>query len=183
MQVGWKDLNVVQQERTDLLIENLQLKPTDHVVDLGAGSGYFTFRIAPLVPEGKVYAVDISEKMLTIVRAKMGKEKADNVMPILSTETELKVPENSVDCVLIVDAYHEFSHPLEMGKSIFRTLKPGGKLVLIEYRLEDPGIPIKRLHKMSQKQAIKEIKAVGLKWLETSEDLPQQHFMVFQKPN
>ena len=181
---GWLERpERVQQERTDLLIENLQLKPTDHVVDLGAGSGYFTFRIAPLVPEGKVYAVDISEKMLTIVRAKMGKEKADNVIPILSTVTELKVPENNVDCVLIVDAYHEFSHPLEMGKSIFRTLKPGGKLVLIEYRLEDPGIPIKRLHKMSQKQAIKEISAVGLKWLETSEDLPQQHFMVFQKPN
>jgi ubiquinone/menaquinone biosynthesis C-methylase UbiE len=180
---GWLERpERVQQERTDLLIENLQLKPTDHVVDLGAGSGYFTFRIAPLVPEGKVYAVDISEKMLTIIRAKMGKEKADNVVPVLSTVTELKVPAGSADCVLIVDAYHEFSHPLEMGESIFKTLKPGGKLVLIEYRLEDPGIPIKRLHKMSQKQAIKEISAVGLKWLETSEELPQQHFMVFQKP-
>ena len=180
---GWLERpERVQQERTDLLIENLQLKPTDHVVDLGAGSGYFTFRIAPLVPEGKVYAVDISEKMLTIIRAKMGKENADNVVPVLSTVTELKVPAGSADCVLIVDAYHEFSHPLEMGESIFKTLKPGGKLVLIEYRLEDPGIPIKRLHKMSQKQAIKEISAIGLKWLETSEELPQQHFMVFQKP-
>jgi predicted methyltransferase len=100
----------------------------------------------------------------------------------MSTVTELKLEKNVADCVLIVDAYHEFSHPLEMGRSIYQTLKPGGKLVLIEYRMEDPGIPIKKLHKMSQKQAIKEISATGLEWVETSETLPQQHFMVFRKP-
>lgn len=160
----------------------VRLLGADHVVDLGAGSGYFTFRIAPLVPEGKVYAVDISPQMLTIIRAKMKKENAKNVEPVLSTVTEMKLEENSADCVLIVDAYHEFSHPLEMGKSIHNTLKPGGKLVLIEYRLEDPGIPIKKLHKMSQAQAIKEISAIGLQWVETAEFLPQQHFMVFRKP-
>ncbi len=180
---GWLERpERVQQERTDLLIENLAFRPTDHVVDLGAGSGYFTFRIAPLVPEGKVYAVDISPQMLTIIRAKMKKENAKNVEPVLSAVTEMKLEENSADCVLIVDAYHEFSHPLEMGKSIHNTLKPGGKLVLIEYRLEDPGIPIKKLHKMSQAQAIKEISAIGLQWVETAEFLPQQHFMVFRKP-
>jgi ubiquinone/menaquinone biosynthesis C-methylase UbiE len=180
---GWLERpERVQQERTDLLIEKLALKPTDHVVDLGAGSGYFSFRMAPLVPQGKVYAVDISPEMLAIVRAKMRKSNAENIETVLSTVTDLKLEKNSADCVLIVDAYHEFSHPLEMGKSIFDTLKPGGKLVLIEYRMEDPGIPIKKLHKMSQKQAIKEISAVGLKWEETSEALPQQHFMVFRKP-
>jgi ubiquinone/menaquinone biosynthesis C-methylase UbiE len=180
---GWLERpERVQQERTDLLIEKLALKPTNHVVDLGAGSGYFTFRIAPLVPQGKVYAVDISPEMLAIVRAKMRKSNAENIETVLSTVTDLKLENNSADCVLIVDAYHEFSHPLEMGKSIYNTLKPGGKLVLIEYRMEDPGIPIKKLHKMSQKQAIKEISAVGLKWEETSEALPQQHFMVFRKP-
>ena len=180
---GWLERpERVQQERTDLLIEKLALKPTDHVVDLGAGSGYFSFRMAPLVPQGKVYAVDISPEMLAIVRAKMRKSNAENIETVLSTVTDLKLEKNSADCVLIVDAYHEFSHPLEMGKSIFNTLKPGGKLVLIEYRMEDPGIPIKKLHKMSQKQAIKEISAVGLKWEETSEALPQQHFMVFRKP-
>ena len=180
---GWLERpERVQQERTDLLIEKLALKPTDHVVDLGAGSGYFTFRMAPLVPQGKVYAVDISPEMLAIVRAKMRKSNAENIETVLSTVTDLKLENNSADCVLIVDAYHEFSHPLEMGKSIYNTLKPGGKLVLIEYRMEDPGIPIKKLHKMSEKQAIKEISAVGLKWEETSEALPQQHFMVFRKP-
>ena len=180
---GWLERpERVQQERTDLLIEKLALKPTNHVVDLGAGSGYFTFRIAPLVPQGKVYAVDISPEMLAIVRAKMRKSNAENIETVLSTVTDLKLENNSADCVLIVDAYHEFSHPLEMGKSIYHTLKPGGKLVLIEYRMEDPGIPIKKLHKMSEKQAIQEISAVGLKWEETSEALPQQHFMVFRKP-
>ncbi len=171
-----------QQERTDLLVKNLSLRPTDKVVDLGAGSGYFSFRIAPLVPQGKVYAVDISPQMIGIIRSKMKKNKANNVEPVQSTITDLKLDKNSADCVLIVDAYHEFSHPLEMGNSIFETLKPGGKLILIEYRMEDPGIPIKKLHKMSQKQAIKEISAIGLKWEKTSEDLPQQHFMVFRKP-
>ena len=164
------------------MIENLSLRPTDKVVDLGAGSGYFTFRIAPLVSQGKIYAVDISPQMLAIIRAKMKKNAAENIEPVLSTVTDLKLEENLADCVLIVDAYHEFSHPLEMGQSIYRTLKPGGKLVLIEYRLEDPGIPIKKLHKMSQKQAIKEISATGLEWVQTSEVLPQQHFMVFRKP-
>jgi len=180
---GWLERpERVQQERTDLLVEKLALKPTDHVVDLGAGSGYFSFRMAPLVPQGKIYAVDISPEMLAIVRAKMRKSNAENIETVLSTVTDLKLDKNSADCVLIVDAYHEFSHPLEMGKSIYDTLKPGGKLILIEYRMEDPGIPIKKLHKMSQKQAIKEISAVGLKWEETSEALPQQHFMVFRKP-
>src|SRR6056300_2042256 len=157
---GWLERpERVQQERTDLLVEKLALRPTDKVVDLGAGSGYFTFRIAPLVPKGKVYAVDISPEMLAIIRAKMRKSKAENIETVMSTVTELKLEKNVADCVLIVDAYHEFSHPLEMGKSIYNTLKPGGKLVLIEYRMEDPGIPIKKLHKMSQKQAIKEISA------------------------
>ncbi len=180
---GWLERpERVQQERTDLLIENLELKPTDHVVDLGAGSGYFTFRIAPLVPKGKVYAVDISPQMLGIVRAKMQKQDYKNVETVHSTITDLKLENNLADCVLIVDAYHEFSHPMEMGEAIYNTLKPGGKLVLIEYRMEDPGIPIKKLHKMSEKQAIKELSATGLEWVKTSEALPQQHFIVFRKP-
>lgn len=180
---GWLERpERVQQERTDLLIENLKLRPTDKVVDLGAGSGYFSFRIAPLIPQGKLFAVDISPQMLAIIRAKMKNSKVNNIEPVLSTITDLKLEANSADCILIVDAYHEFSHPMEMGKSIFKTLKSGGRLILIEYRMEDPGIPIKKLHKMSQNQAIKEISATGLKWVETSEVLPQQHFMIFRKP-
>ena len=180
---GWLERSEREnEERTDLLIENLGLRPTDHVADIGAGSGYFTFRMSPLVPKGKVFAVDISPQMLGIVRAKMEKKKSDNIYPILSTATELNLEDNSIDCALIVDAYHEFSHPYEMGMGIFRALKPGGKLILIEYRLEDPGVPIKLLHKMSEAQAKKEIYACGLNWVETLEILPQQHFMIFRKP-
>jgi len=171
-----------REERTDLLVENLNLQHSDQVVDLGAGSGYFTFRIAQKIPEGKVYAVDISKEMLGIVRAKIKKLDVENVTPVHGTVTDFDVGSGTIDSILVVDAYHEFSHPLEMGKSIFEALKPGGQLVLIEYRLEDPLVPIKRLHKMSQKQAIKELSATGLQWVKTLEFLPQQHFMIFQKP-
>ena len=180
---GWLERSGREnEERTDLLIENLGLRPTDHVADIGAGSGYFTFRMSPLVPEGKVFAIDISTQMLGIIRAKMEKKQSDNIDPILSTVTDLNLEDNSIDCALIVDAYHEFSHPYEMGMGIFRALKPGGKLILIEYRMEDPGVPIKLLHKMSEAQAKKEISAIGLEWVETLEILPQQHFMIFRKP-
>ena len=114
---GWLERpERVQQERTDLLIENLDLLSSDKVVDLGAGSGYFTFRIAALVPKGKVYAVDISPQMLAIIRAKMKKNEYENIEPVLSTVTDLKMEKNLADCVLIVDAYHEFSHPWKWVK-------------------------------------------------------------------
>ena len=171
-----------REERTDLLVKNLELKPTEVVADIGAGSGYFTFRMAKSVPEGKAYAVDISTEMLSIVKARIGKRKVGNVIPVHSTITDIKLPENSVDCILIVDAYHEFSHPWEMSRSILAALKPGGRLVLIEYRLEDPKVPIKRLHKMTQAQSKKEMAAAGFDWAETRDMLPRQHFMVFRKP-
>ena len=171
-----------REERTDLLVKNMELKPTDVVADIGAGSGYFTFRMAKEVAKGKAYAVDISTEMLSIVKARIGKRKVKNVIPVHSTITDVKLQENSVDCILIVDAYHEFSHPWEMARSIYKALKPGGRLVLIEYRLEDPKVPIKRLHKMTQAQSKKEMAAAGLKWVETRDMLPRQHFMVYQKP-
>ena len=171
-----------QEERTDLLIKGLNLKPTDNVADIGAGSGYFSFRMAKLVPQGKVYAVDISPQMIGIVRSKMAQEKVSNVEPVQSTITQTKLPPNIVDTALIVDAYHEFSHPLEMATSILNALKPGGKLILIEYRMEDPTVPIKLLHKMTEKQAKREMKNAGFKWEQTLTMLPQQHFMIFRKP-
>jgi ubiquinone/menaquinone biosynthesis C-methylase UbiE len=181
---GWLERSERErEERTDLLVKNLDLKPNEIVADIGAGSGYFTFRMAKLVPEGKAFAVDISKQMLTIVKGRIGKFKTENVIPVLSTITDVKLPENSVDCVLIVDAYHEFSHPREMALSILKALKPGGRLVLIEYRLEDPKVPIKRLHKMTQAQSQKEMKAIGFEWKETRDMLPQQHFMVYLKPD
>ncbi|MDA7757394.1 class I SAM-dependent methyltransferase [Opitutales bacterium] len=171
-----------QEERTDLLIQGLELKPSDNVADIGSGSGYFSFRMAKLVPEGKVFAVDISPQMIGIVRAKMAQLKVSNISPTQSTITQTKLPKNSIDTALIVDAYHEFSHPLEMATSIFSSLKPGGKLVLIEYRMEDQSVPIKLLHKMSEKQARLEMKVAGFKWEKTLKMLPQQHFMIFRKP-
>jgi ubiquinone/menaquinone biosynthesis C-methylase UbiE len=171
-----------QEERTDLLIKNMQLSKSDQVADIGAGSGYFSFRISPLVPEGKVHAVDISPQMLGIIRAKKGKGEFENVLTVQSTIKNTTLTKDSIDCALLVDAYHEFSYPREMAESIYDSLKPQGKLILIEYRKEDPNVPIKLLHKMSEKQAKKEISQVGFKWKKTLNFLPQQHFIVFEKP-
>ena len=172
-----------QEERTDLLVKNMKLSESDHVADIGAGSGYFSFRISPLVPKGKVLAVDISPQMLGIIRAKKSKGTFTNVVAVQSSIKSTTLDEESIDCALIVDAYHEFSYPREMASSIFKALKKEGRLILIEYRKEDPSVPIKLLHKMTQKQAIKEISQVGFVWKKTLDFLPQQHFMVFEKPN
>ena len=172
-----------QEERTDLLVKNMKLSESDHVADIGAGSGYFSFRISPLVPKGKVLAVDISPQMLGIIRAKKSKGTFTNVVTVQSSIKSTTLDEESIDCALIVDAYHEFSYPREMASSIFKALKKEGRLILIEYRKEDPSVPIKLLHKMTQKQAIKEISQVGFVWKKTLDFLPQQHFMVFEKPN
>lgn len=173
------------REQTELpyeVVKQMKLKPTDVVADIGAGTGYFTFRIAPLVKQGKVLAVDIQPEMLAIIESRKKQFKADNIEMILSTETDTKLPANSVDVVLFVDAYHEFSYPREMMESIVKGLKPGGRVVQIEYRGEDPDVPIKRVHKMTVAQAKKEMAAVGLVWKETKDFLPQQHFIIFEKP-
>ena len=170
-----------QEERTDLLIKSMKIKPADRIADIGAGSGYFSFRMSDLVPSGKVFAVDISPQMLGIIRAKIKEQKVTNVVPIQSTITRTMLEPSSIDKALIVDAYHEFSHPREMANSIFKSLKKDGLLILIEYRKEDKKVPIKPLHKMTEKQAIKEIEVVGFKWEKTLSVLPQQHFMIFKK--
>jgi ubiquinone/menaquinone biosynthesis C-methylase UbiE len=172
----------ILEEAPDVLVRHLELSPTDVVADIGAGTGYFTFRLSPLVPEGTVFAVDIQEEMLDIIGAKMAGAGVDNVIPVMGEIDDPRLPDDGVDIVLLVDAYHEFSHPMEMMLGIYRALRPGGRVVLVEYRLEDPEIPIKRLHKMSEKQARIEMTAVGLKWVETKDILPRQHFMVFRKP-
>ncbi|MDJ0650166.1 MAG: class I SAM-dependent methyltransferase [Xenococcaceae cyanobacterium MO_188.B19] len=169
-------------EKPQLVIEHLDLKPTDNVADIGSGSGYFALRIANLVPEGKVYAVDIQPEMLDVVSNIKKTQKITNIQTILSRESNPNLPESSIDLALMVDAYHEFAYPREMMANLYDALKPGGRVILVEYRKENPMITIKPLHKMSQKQVRKEMKAVNLKWLKTQEFLPQQHFMLFQKP-
>lgn len=173
----------LQEERTDLLMQWLKsrVKPTDAVADVGAGSGYFSFRLARLVPQGKVYAQDIQPEMLAIIQTKKEKNRIANVDTVLGTITTPNLPGNRLDWVLLVDAYHEFSHPHEMMRGLVQALKPGGKVVLLEYRAEDPGVPIKPLHKMTEAQAKKEMAFVGLRWLETRKNLPWQHLMVFEK--
>ena len=172
-----------REERTDLLIDNLPLAPDDVVADVGAGTGFFSIPMAERVPEGKVLAVDIQQEMLDIIERRKRSGAPDNIETVLGTITDPKLPANAVDLILIVDAYHEFSHPYEMGAAMVEALRAGGKLILIEYRAEDPFVPIKTLHKMSEEQAIKEMRAIGLEHLRTEDFLPQQHFMVFEKPS
>ena len=185
---GWLERSDRQRvERTDLLMDNLELESHHVVADLGAGTGYFTFPISSRVPRGRVLAVDIQSEMLAIIASRKQSEGQEqrwsNIQTILGTESNPNLPNEAVDLILMVDAYHEFSHPREMGEAMVRALKPGGRIALVEYRMEDPSVPIKRLHKMSVKQAKKEMAALGLTFLKNKNILPQQHLMIFEKPS
>ncbi len=169
------------EEQPTLVVNALDLKPTDVVADIGAGTGYFSFRMAQKLPQGKVLAVDIQPEMLEIIEFLKQENHITNVEPTLGTITNPNLPKGSVDLAFMVDAYHEFSHPYEMMQGVVKALKPGGRVVLIEYRRENPFIPIKALHKMTQKQAQKEMQAVSLQWRETKSFLPTQHLMIFEK--
>ena len=172
----------VKEERTDKLLKALALKPGMVVADVGAGSGYFAFPMAKQVgPKGKVLAVDIQKEMLDLIRRRMKREKVTNVEPIRGTVSDPKLPANSVDLILMVDVYHEFSHPFEMAEAMVKSLKVGGKLVFVEYRLEDPKVPIKLVHKMTQKQVLREMGPHPLKHVKTLDVLPWQHIIIFEK--
>ncbi|MGB1342646.1 MAG: class I SAM-dependent methyltransferase [Pseudomonadales bacterium] len=171
-----------EEERTDLLIDNLPLSEDSVVADIGAGTGYFAFPVAQRIPRGKLFAVDIQQEMLDLIQQRKITDGADNISLVLGTIKDVKLPPASVDLAFIVDAYHEFSHPYEMGRSIFRALKPGGQLILIEYRAEDGSVPIKRLHKMTARQVDKEMRVLGFELTNALDVLPQQHFLIFTKP-
>ena len=171
-----------EEEKPGLLMDALKLTPGDAVADIGAGTGYFSWRLAKAVGEmGVVYGVDIQQEMLDLLSKKMAERKVKNVKPILGSISDARLPDNAVDLVLMVDVYHEFSHPFEMMQSICRSLKPGGRVAFVEYRLEDPGVPIKRLHRMSEAQVRKEAELHALEWVETIKVLPRQHIVVFRK--
>ena len=180
---GWLDRPERElEEKPSQLIEALQFKPGMVVADIGAGSGYHSLRIAKRVaPGGKVYAVDIQKEMLDIIRAKMKKHEIANIEPVLGTITDPKLPAESVDLILMVDVYHEFSHPYEMTEAMLKALKKGGKLVLVEFRLEDPKVPIKVVHKMSEKQVLKEMSVHAMRHAQTIGTLPWQHVIIFEK--
>ena len=170
-----------KEENTALAIQNMKLKPTDVVADIGAGSGYYTFRMAKLVPQGKVYAVDIQDEMLQLLNTKKKQINAANVEAIKSTDSACNLPDNSVDLAIMVDVYHELSYPHEMLQSIRKALKKDGKLLLIEYRGEDAYVPIKPLHKTTIAQINKEMQANGFTLAYDGEFLPIQHFLEYGK--
>lgn len=181
--IGWLERpEREREEQPAKLMEALELKPGHVVADVGAGSGYFAFRLAPRVaPGGKVLAVDIQQEMLDFLRKKSAQLGIANVEPVMGTIEDPNLPAGGVDLVLMVDVYHEFSHPWEMMTAIRKSLKPGGRVVFVEYRREDPTIPIKELHKMTEEQVRKEMDVVGLKFVRNVATLPRQHILVFSK--
>lgn len=190
-----------REEGADLLVRELRLMPGDVVADMGCGSGYYTRRLAKVVGgprtrppdtlspsdgeregvKGIVYAVDIQQEMLDLLTNKLVAERIFNVKPVLGTNTDPKLPPASVDLILMVDVYHEFDHPFEMVEAMCRALRPGGRIVFVEFRAEDPDVPIKAVHKMSEAQVRKEMSVQPLVWIETIESLPQQHMIMFRK--
>jgi SAM-dependent methyltransferase len=171
-----------REERTDLLVPALKLKSGDAVADIGAGTGYYTRRLAKAVgTNGLVFAVEIQPEMLDLLTNKLAGENIFNVKPVLGTITDPKLPRAAVDLILMVDVYHEFDHPFEMVAAMCQSLKPGGRIVFVEFRAEDPAVAIKTVHKMSEAQVRKEMSVHSLEWVATISKLPQQHIIVFRK--
>jgi ubiquinone/menaquinone biosynthesis C-methylase UbiE len=150
--------------------------------DDGAGTGYFTVRLAERVPEGRVFAVDVQPEMLDILRRRLAREDIDNVESMLGREDDPRLRSNSIDAALLVDAYHESAYPREMMQGIVAALRPGGQVILVEYCGEGPSLPIKLLNRMTEAQARREMTAAGLRHVATLGVLPTQHVLIFGKP-
>jgi FkbM family methyltransferase len=170
-----------QEENTSLLMKNLAITPGMVVADIGAGSGYHSTLFSKAVANGKVYAVDVEPEMIYFLKERIKREKISNILTVLGTEKTVPLPAESIDMMFLADVYHEFSFPYEMGLSMWKALKPGGKLVLVEFRSEDNSVPIKTIHKMSEKQSIRELKAAGFRFEKNINNLPWQHCLVFSK--
>ncbi|TLD68267.1 class I SAM-dependent methyltransferase [Phragmitibacter flavus] len=171
-----------REEAATLMREKLELKPGMMVCDLGCGNGYHTFPMAMSVaPEGKVYGVEIQEPYLDMLEERAKKLEVKNFVPVLGAVHDPKLPADTFDMILMVDVYHEFSHPEHMLKALHRALKPGGSLVLVEYRAEDESVPIKPEHKMSKEQILKELTANGYQLTKEFNELPWQHMMWFSR--
>jgi ubiquinone/menaquinone biosynthesis C-methylase UbiE len=171
-----------KEEDTKTLIRALHVKAGQTVCDLGCGNGFYTLQLAGLVGDsGKVIAQDIQPEMLRMLRGRAEKDGIKNIQYVLGLEYDPKLPENAMDMILLVDVYHEMSNPPEMLAGMRKALKPDGRLVLAEFRLEDDTVPIKLLHRMSKAQVRKELGANGFKCVEEFDELPWQHLMFFQK--
>src|SRR5258707_718573 len=170
------------EEEPDHAIDVLKIAKGSTVADIGAGSGYMTIKLSRKVgAEGKVFANDIQQGMIDLLNRRLAKSKITNVSTILGTQDDPRLPVEAVDLVLMVDVYHELSQPQLMLRHIKASLKPGGRLVLLEYRKEDPNVPIRPEHKMSVAEAKLEVEAEGFKLTATNEDLPRQHILIFTK--
>ena len=180
---GWLERSSREiEERPQTLIRALKLKAGDKVADIGVGTGYFARRISRIIgPKGSVYGVDIQQEMLDLLGRNLKNAGIKNVKGVLGTISNPNLPANTIDLVLMVDVYHEFSHPYEMMQNICNALKTGGRVAFVEYRMEDPKVPIKLLHKMSQLQVLKEASPHPLEWVETISVLPRQHIIIFKK--
>lgn len=182
--IDWLDRSEREKEEEPAkLVEALAVKEGMTVADVGAGSGYHAFRLAPLVGDkGKVLAVDIQKEMLEVITTRAKKEKVTNIETVLGTDKDPKLPEGKVDLIYLVDVYHEFEHPYEMTEKLVAALKPGGRIVFVEFREEDPKVPIKPVHKMSERQVIKEMAEFPvLEHTKTYDKLPWQHVVIFTK--
>ena len=181
---GWLERPTRErEERSSKMIDLLGVSDGDDIADIGAGTGYFSFPIAKRTPNGTVYAVDIQPEMLEFIESRKRVDKVTNIEGRLGDIKDIRLEPESIDLAFAVDAYHEFSHPWEMLTSIRKALRPGGRIILVEYRLEDPEVPIKRLHKMSEAQARTELEAAGFEYVKTERELPWQHVLIFRKPS
>jgi precorrin-6B methylase 2 len=171
-----------EEEKPERVLAELELKPGMIVADVGAGSGYYSSRMAERIgSNGTVYALDIQPEMIDILRLQMSQHRVTNVKPILCTETDPRLPGQTLDLALMVDVYHEFEYPYEMLAAIVKALKPGGRVVFVEFRGDDPSVPIKALHTMTEAQVRREAALQPLEWVRTVSDLPWQHVIVFRK--
>jgi precorrin-6B methylase 2 len=172
----------LKEEQPDLVLAALDLKPGMVVADIGAGTGYYSWRMSQRVgTQGTVYAVDVQPEMLKMLERDMARRGMANVKTILGTTTDPGLSADRLDLALMVDVYHEFEYPYEMLSAIVQALKPGGRLVFVEFRANDPAVPIKRLHTMTEEQVRKEAAAHPLEWIETVNHLPWQHVIIFRK--
>ena len=188
--MGWQGASWLErqerdrEERTDLLLAALMLKPGNVVADIGAGTGYLSRRMAPLVmPGGKVWAVDVQPEMINLLQAGVKRSGLTQIEAKLSAVDDVKLPASSVDLAIMVDVYHELAYPYEVMASLLKALKPGGRLVFVEYKAEDSFVPIKPLHKMSEAQIKREAAVFALDWERTVSSLPWQLVVVFRKRN
>jgi len=170
------------EELPDRLLEAMDMNPSAHVADIGAGTGFFTFRLADRVPHGRVYAVEVQSALVDTLNARAHRDGYRNVFPIQGSVDDPVLPASRIDIALIVSSYHEFSHPGEMMAHVYNALRPGGRLFIVEYRKEDTTIAIEDDHRMSEQQIRREMEAAGFEWRTNLDILPLQHVMVFQRP-